>query len=730
MVDVRMIRMIHGDDQWRRAGHDGTSLDAGVVQLAWQREDFSDTHTSAAEAQYGLAFDPWCRLYRSIPEEGRLERWLWSNPDRDQPVIIQLDDADDFRPGQFETVPGPDIRTSDPRAVAITEQGRLFVADASRNEIAVLDLLEDRLLRRVNLRQFGATVRLADLTTDGRRVFALLSGERPQIIVIDARSPPQLLMELEHFSAPTRIARSGTGKFYILDNAGEDSAAVVPSEEPDHRIPVPFACDLAFLGSDVLVVSGLAGQDLRRFRVRRRGHTELPHLTARGYNGRGIAITPDGRVVFWTDRGLRHATRPRVRYTPQGRVTSFRLDSHDFQTIWGRIFVDACIPNDTNIKVVCISSDEEPEGAAVLQRSPPAMDVSVEDLVRPDLSPPMPPVALLDGRAMSQRMHRRDNGRETPWSCRDREDRFETYEAPVIASPGRYLWIILELSGNSHATPKIRSVRVEYPSHDLLRRLPRIYSREQAVADFLRRYLAMLEGMLGDLDQRAAQRHALLDPLSAPHEVLPWLAGFIGLVIDDRWPERAKRELIRQGIWLFRYRGTVVGLKRFLEIYLDCQVTIIEHFKVRGLGGAIVGADDTRTSSAVIGAGFRVGGQIGETDQVTIDEPTLHASFASHAHRFSVVVPISLDQEQLNALRHILDVHRPAHTLYDLCTVDMGLRVGIGLYVELTSLVGRSSGFGELQVGGSALGRGSVLGRPGPGTRLGGSQLGRDSRVA
>ena len=84
---------------------------------------------------------------------------------------------------------------------------------------------------------------------------------------------------------------------------------------------------------------------------------------------------------------------------------------------------------------------------------------------------------------------------------------------------------------------------------------------------------------------------------------------------------------------------------------------------------------------------------------------------------------------QLDVVRHILDVHRPAHTLFDICTVESGMRVGVALYVELNSIVGRSGGFSAARVGQLPLGAASVLGSPQAGTRPGGSRLGMDSRI-
>ena len=72
---------------------------------------------------------------------------------------------------------------------------------------------------------------------------------------------------------------------------------------------------------------------------------------------------------------------------------------------------------------------------------------------------------------------------------------------------------------------------------------------------------------------------------------------------------------------------------------------------------------------------------------------------------------------------------RPAHTLFELCTVDAGLRPGVGLYLGLSSIVGRTAGFRPIELGAASLGTDRVLGRPGAGTRPGGSRAGVDAQV-
>jgi hypothetical protein len=90
---------------------------------------------------------------------------------------------------------------------------------------------------------------------------------------------------------------------------------------------------------------------------------------------------------------------------------------------------------------------------------------------------------------------------------------------------------------------------------------------------------------------------------------------------------------------------------------------------------------------------------------------------------------MTLSEEQSEVVRHILEVHRPAHTVVQVCTVSAGMRVGRGLHTGLTSIIGATGEFVPLQLGSTALGRNAVVGRPQAGTYLGASRLGRDGRV-
>jgi phage tail-like protein len=439
-------------------------------------------------------------------------------------------------------------------------------------------------------------------------------------------------------------------------------------------------------------------------------------LTARAYDGRGIVCTPDQRIAYWTEKGLRYAVAARVRYATRGQVVSFHLDSGEYQMQWGRLCLDACIPRDADITVRCIASDELLPDNQLITRAPP---VNVTSLVieHDDQSPKLPAAWMLNAVNDEQLLYRRPQGSELPWMQRASDDDFATYEAPVIAEPGRYLWVVFELRGNSIVTPRIRSVRAEFPGHDYLRRLPRTFSTEPDSALFLRRYLAMFAGQLQDMSRRAENRDILLNPAATASDALPWLASFLGMTLDERWSVESRRTVIAEAIDLWKRRGTIKGLSRFVEIVAGVRPIIIEKYRMRG--GGMVGNPDAPSTSAILGAGFRVGGAVGVSEEAA---PTEDA-FETHAHRFTMLLPGALDDADLAMLDDLLELHRPAHTLFDMCSIGAGMRVGRGLHVGISSAIGRTGGFTQLQVGNSALGRGAIVGRPQIGIRPGASRL-------
>jgi phage tail-like protein len=474
-----------------------------------------------------------------------------------------------------------------------------------------------------------------------------------------------------------------------------------------------MATDLDVAPDGALVVACGPGQPFRRFRGDAGEWSEIQPLGAPGYDGGAIAFAPDGRLGFTTASGLGWTAGAHISYTSSGRVVGYRMDATVYRTRWGRVFLDACIPPGTDVRLRFLTSDDDvvPDPLPVL---PPSR--STRAIPAPDDTHPMPSQVQLAELTSSWPLYKRSTGREWPWAQIAADDTFETYEAPVNAPPGRYLWVVVELSGPQRSSPRVRELRVERPGHQLLRQLPRTWSRDEADAAFLHRFLAPAEGMLHGLDEDAATREVLIDPAATPQEALGWLASLAGLVLDRRWPEDALRSLIAEAFQLFRLRGTQAGLERLLELYLGYPVPVVEAWRLRGLGGAVLGLSPGGPAAPYVGGAARSSGALGRFMVGGTGDD--RDGYTATAHRFSVLIPADLSSEQRDVVRDIVENHKPAHTLAEICELGAGMRVGRLLHVELTSVVGPGAQWGPAVVGQVLVGGDGVVGLPAVGARL------------
>jgi phage tail-like protein len=102
--------------------------------------------------------------------------------------------------------------------------------------------------------------------------------------------------------------------------------------------------------------------------------------------------------------------------------------------------------------------------------------------------------------------------------------------------------------------------------------LPGIYSGN----DFLARYLLIFETIFEPVSRTVGNIPDYFDPNIAPSDVLPWLGSWLGLLLDERWPDARRRELIRSAADLYRWRGTRRGLEQFIRVYTGISPEITE----------------------------------------------------------------------------------------------------------------------------------------------------------
>jgi phage tail-like protein len=313
------------------------------------------------------------------------------------------------------------------------------------------------------------------------------------------------------------------------------------------------------------------------------------YLPMRRWSGKALLETPEGATeVFYDlgDRWLPLVEQPRRRYASEGRLATGRFDSREPGCVWHRLLLDAVVPPGDVIAVESRAADD------------PRLLAEAEWRREPD--PRL--------RASGSELPFHD-----PFPGGDCDRSAGTWELLLQEAVGRYLELRLTLRGSGRTTPRLRSLRVYGPRFSYLREyLPAVYRDEPVSASFLDRFLANPEGLFTAVEGRIERAETLFDIRTAPPELLEWLAGWLGAVLDPAWDEARRRLFLAYAAQLFRWRGTPAGLIAAVRLATDpCPdesvfealgtsqpadevpgrgaLRIVESFLTRSLPGVVLG---------------------------------------------------------------------------------------------------------------------------------------------
>ncbi len=163
----------------------------------------------------------------------------------------------------------------------------------------------------------------------------------------------------------------------------------------------------------------------------------------------------------------------------------------------------------------------------------------------------------------------------------------------------------------------------------LLEYLPALYMDDEYMGQFL----MIFQSILDPIEHMVDSIPLYFDPRFVPESMLPWLASWLNLVLDPGWPLERRRELVKNATDLYRWRGTKRGLAEFLRIYTGSRPDIIEFIPGMPLDGNAKLGENTRLGSP--GTGYH----------------------------FTVTVDLNGGVD-LNTVRAIIEVQKPAHTVY------------------------------------------------------------------
>lgn len=118
-----------------------------------------------------------------------------------------------------------------------------------------------------------------------------------------------------------------------------------------------------------------------------------------------------------------------------------------------------------------------------------------------------------------------------------------------------------------------RGVVAELPTPaPLVEGLPAIFQED----DFTQRLVSAFDDMLAPAISTIDNLPAYLDPALTPPDFLDWLAGWVGMLLDETWPLERRRAFVALASQLYRNRGTAAGLAAHVRLFTAGEVEIVE----------------------------------------------------------------------------------------------------------------------------------------------------------
>lgn len=415
-------------------------------------------------------------------------------------------------------------------------------------------------------------------------------------------------------------------------------------------------------------------------------------------------------------------------------------------TTWHRLFIEAVIPAGCGIKVWLATSEQRDTMIATEDWFEHRFGTIFQKTTRSDI-----PVASWEPFA-SELAHQ-----PGLLPCEREKDRSGLFSVLIQRASrrvrnlaGRFLHVQVELTGQGRETPELFALRAYSSRFSYVDQyLPQLYQEglyapdadmpgTATQEDFLTRLVANFEGLLTGIEDRVAQSYLLSDPMRVPSENLPWLASWLGYELNTSLPEPVQRCLLQSASELYRWHGTLRGLKLVLEIVTrgavsSGEIIVLEDFRLRRTFASIIGADladrdDPLTAGAAVSGNSFVGDTLFVGDENRKEFLALFAAdlevdkaegaaidqlFERLAHRITILVHDEIAPQNLGLIRQFTELEAPAHVEWRVLSASHPFLVGMASLVGVDSYLANRLLSSPALENASRLGRNSYIRGPG-----------------
>lgn len=195
--------------------------------------------------------------------------------------------------------------------------------------------------------------------------------------------------------------------------------------------------------------------------------------------------------------------------------------------------------------------------------------------------------------------------------------------------------------------------------------LPAVYQIEdQRTGDFLKRYLWIFKEIFDSIGYKLDKLEDFFNPMTSPLDFLNWIATWFAVDVNFSMSEEKIRYLIKEIVLLYQWRGTALGLKKFLEIITGYEPEILENEK---------------PITEYIVMENKLVARVIMDDLVTRNYFTVHFP-----------VPVStFDLDMIKKINEVIKSEKPAHTKYYISYEnDKRGDVGQGMVIGIDNISG------------------------------------------
>lgn len=200
------------------------------------------------------------------------------------------------------------------------------------------------------------------------------------------------------------------------------------------------------------------------------------------------------------------------------------------------------------------------------------------------------------------------------------------------------------LNGEEFETGEAISINIVTQAR-YLKHMPSIYRDDEV----MNRLLMLFESFWEPIESQVEEIPNYFDPLMTPPGFLPWLASWMDITLNHRWPEESQRKLILNAYKLYRKRGTRQGLAEILEIFTGDKPSITEQ----------LANNFTLGRNSRLGSGIALGKQnIQNTFTVNLRLPPAEGDTKEESKQAEI--------KRKRLIKTIIENEKPAFTAYNL----------------------------------------------------------------